>query len=50
MKIMMKIELEKIKENKWRRTGKLGRIMMTTGVERSMKVKMQVEKRRENKR
>jgi len=40
MEIMMTIELEKIKENKWRRTGKLDSILMTTSAEHSMKVKM----------
>jgi hypothetical protein len=44
MRIMMTIELEKIKENKWR-TGKLGRSLTTTGAEHSMKMKMQVEKK-----
>ena len=41
----MTMELEKIKENKWRRTGKLGHSLMTAGVEHNMKMKMQVEKR-----
>jgi hypothetical protein len=45
MKIKITIELEKIKENKWRSAGKLGRSPMTTGAEHSMKMKMQVEKR-----
>jgi len=50
VKIMMTIDLEKVKENKWRRTRKLGRSLMITGVEHSMKMKMQVEKRKRIKR
>jgi hypothetical protein len=44
--IIMTIKLEKIKENKWRRTRTLGRSLMTSGVEHSVKMKMRVEKRK----
>lgn len=50
VKILITIEMEKIKDNKWRRTRKLGHSLMTTGVEHSMKMKMQVEKRKKKKR
>jgi len=40
MKVIMQIELEKIKESKGRRTGKLGRSLMKTGAEHSMKMKI----------